>query len=440
MHNLAIALCQNGHLVSGSDDEIYEPARSRLAANGILPTKDGWDAARITPDLDMVVLGMHARKDNPELLRALELGLSVRSFPEFIYQHAEAKTRIVVAGSHGKTTTTAMIMHVFKACGIDFDYLVGASLEGFDTMVRLSDAPVMVIEGDEYLSSCLDPQPKFLHYLPDIAIVTGIAWDHINVFPKFEDYVDQFRTFISTIHNNGTLIFYKKDPHLLRLVSVGSVPNKILSYDTPPHFVQEGRFFLYDQKGGPLPLQVIGRHNLQNLEAAGIACFSYGIAHNDFLAAIASFKGAAKRLQLLASNGNCTVFLDFAHAPSKVQATVEAVSNSHPGRDLVACLELHTFSSLNKDFLPQYAKTMNAAQQAIVYFDPHTLAMKRMPALTEETVERAFEHPALEVVTTAEALAAILGGMAWNERNLLLMSSGKFGGLDVQAVARQATA
>ncbi len=364
MHNLALALQKNGHVVTGSDDEIYSPAKERLEKTGLLPPMFGWFPEKITDSLDLVILGMHAKADNPELLRAQELGLRVLSFPEFIYEHAKDKRRIVVAGSHGKTTTTAMIMHVLQKRNIPFDYLVGAQLEGFDTMVQLSDAPLMVIEGDEYLSSPLDRRPKFLHYRPHIAIVTGIEWDHINVFPTFEEYKRQFELLVENLEPGGSLIYYDKDPHLREIVRRSTADFFAAPYTVLQHHVLYGRVIVKWKNGERFNLEIFGEHNLANLNAALFVCLELGITEAEFLEEAETFKGAAKRMQLLVETDKSAAWLDFAHAPSKVRATVSAAKSLHPKRQLVACAELHTFSSLNKNFLPQYAHTMDAADLA----------------------------------------------------------------------------
>jgi UDP-N-acetylmuramate: L-alanyl-gamma-D-glutamyl-meso-diaminopimelate ligase len=428
MHNLALALQQNGHQVSGSDDEIYNPARDRLATAGLLPPAFGWFPEKITAELDFVILGMHARADNPELARALGLGLKVYSFPEFIYEHAKNKTRVVVAGSHGKTTTTAMIMHALRLNHQPFDYLVGAQLEGFDTMVKLSDAPVMVIEGDEYLSSPIDRRPKFLHYRPHLVIITGISWDHVNVFPVYDDYKRQFTLLLESMEPNGHLLFYNKDKDLTEIVRSCKSNIYATPYTGLAHEIYDGKVWIRHLGDAPVQLRVFGEHNLANLHAAQLACHDLGIKEADFLEAAASFTGAAKRLQLLTENDHFAAWLDFAHAPSKAQATVKAVRHLYPYRRLVACFELHTFSSLNKNFLSQYAGTMNGADVACVFYSPHTLAMKKLEPLEPSDIRAAFGFPGLQVFTEWEAMAVFLEKQDWKDANLLLMSSGTFGG------------
>lgn len=460
MHNLALALKQNGNNVSGSDDEIYEPALSRLKAARLLPDTEGWSTDRITPDLDVVILGMHARKDNPELLKAQELGLNIQSFPEFIYNHAKDKKRVVVAGSHGKTTTTSMIMHVLRHSGRDFDYLVGALLEGFDTMVQLSDAPIMVIEGDEYLSSAIDPVPKILHYKPQVAVITGVAWDHMNVFPTYENYVEQFEKFIGTLERSaktnsespiiddtstitdnettntaGVLFYYEKDKDLKKIAQLEGLNS--VAYVAFDSEIKRGKTILKADNGRQVSLEIFGEHNLANLKAAYLSCKELGITDDEFFAAIPSFKGAAKRLQTLAQTKTSVVYQDFAHAPSKVKATIHAVQGQFPKRRLIACLELHTFSSLSKAFLPQYRSTMNLADEAIVFFNEHTLEMKKLPPLKMGEVKACFGHPNLRVFTTQERLKEHLLEQDFKNQNLLFMSSGTFMGLDLKEFAME---
>lgn len=435
MHNLALALQQNGHQVSGSDDEIYDPARSRLAARGLLPLSAGWFHEKITPELDLVILGMHARPGNPELERALALNVPVLSFPEYIARHAQDKTRIVVAGSHGKTTTTSMIMHLLRHAGVEFDYLVGAQLEGFDTMVRLSEAPYMVIEGDEYLSSPIDRRPKFIHYQPHILVLTGIAWDHINVFPTFEEYLLQFENLLQTLPEGAAVFYDERDPHLKKLLTRARADLEVSPYGPLPHHIENGKTWLQAGGAAGVPLQVFGEHNLANLSAAFRVAGKLGIAEGTLYEGAQLFRGAARRLQTLAENETCKAWLDFAHAPSKVAATVQAVSRLYPQRRLTACVELHTFSSLNKAFLPQYRGALQAADQAVVFYSPHTLEMKKMPPIAPEEIQEAFGHPNLRVFTTAADLEHFLRKNNWQGRNLLLMSSGTFGGLDTNSIA-----
>lgn len=430
MHNLALALHYNHHTVSGSDDEVYNPAKDRLDEFGLLPKKIGWDENRITKDLDAVILGMHARPDNPELKKAADLGVPIYSFPEFIYEHSKDKKRVVVAGSHGKTTTTSMIMHVLKYCDYQFDYLVGAQLEGFERMVQLSDAPLIILEGDEYLSSPIDRRPKFLHYTPHITILTGIAWDHINVFPTFGNYLEQFELLLKNIKKDGSLIFFKHDKHIQRLLKKPTEAFVAQPYEQFQTIIKDGITLIKRRGKSAIPLHIFGAHNLANLKAAHLALKEIGVSDELFFEAIQTFQGAAKRLERLAENENCIVWKDFAHAPSKVKASIEAAKAQYADRQLIACLELHTFSSLNKAFLPEYEDTMNKADLAIVYFNEHTLAMKKLPPLTEEEIKTHFQHFNLHVFTEREKMEAFLMANKSTMSNLLLMSSGNFGGID----------
>jgi len=434
MHNLAIALHQKGFEVTGSDDEIFEPSRSRLDRLGLLPDKLGWDPFRITTDIDAVILGMHARADNPELIRAQELGLPVFSYPAYFHEQTKDKTRVVIGGSHGKTTITSMIVHVLRHAGVEFDYLVGAQLEGFDCMVKLSSTSrVAIIEGDEYLASALQPVPKFHLYHPDIALISGIAWDHINVFKTFESYVDQFRTFIKCIEPGGKLVYCAEDPEVKTLAEASEGNEARIPYGVPSHRIENGATILQTAQGD-VALQVFGRHNLQNLEGARHVCHQLGIGDAEFYAAIASFTGAAKRLEKLADVPGRAVFKDFAHSPSKLKATLEAVREQFPQRRLVACMELHTYSSLSEGFLDQYAGCMDLADQAIVFYDPHAVQLKRLPSIPPERIRTAFGRADLQVITDPIAVMGAVRADLKGDSVLLMMSSGNFGGLDLQAL------
>lgn len=439
MHNLALALQKNGHFVTGSDDEIYNPAKDRLEKAGLLPERFGWFPEKITPDLDLAILGMHARADNPELLMAQEIGIRVMSFPEFIYKQSQDKKRIVVAGSHGKTTTTSMIMHVLRNLGVDFDYLVGAQLEGFDTMVRLSDAPIMVIEGDEYLSSPIDRRPKFLHYRPHVAVITGVAWDHINVFPTYDEYCRQFELLTENMEVGGNLFYYGLDKDLSEIVSRSTSEIHATPYAALPHKIIEGETVVRTSDNDVFKLKIFGDHNLANLAAAKLVCQTIGIGERAFWKAIQTFTGAAKRLQNLVSGEKFSAWLDFAHAPSKAKATVEAVRKLHPERRLIACLELHTFSSLNKDFLPLYNGALEPADVAAVFYSPHTLEMKKMPPVAPTEIQAAFGKLGLQVFTERADLEAFIKQQDLENTNLLLMSSGNFGGMDITGFVKSLT-
>ncbi|RZK58933.1 MAG: peptidoglycan synthetase [Pedobacter sp.] len=433
MHNLAIALHKKGFKVTGSDDVIFEPSSTRLANYGLLPAEFGWFEENITADLDAVILGMHARLDNPELLKAQEIGLKIYSYPEYIYEQSKDKLRVVIGGSHGKTTITSMILHVLNYYKKDFDYLVGAQLAGFETMVKVTDsAPVIIIEGDEYLASPIDRRPKFHLYKANIAVISGIAWDHINVFPTFEDYISQFTQFIGTILPKGKLIYCENDLELRKIVVNSKANLEKIPYSIPPHEVIDGVTYLLPQN---TPLQVFGDHNLMNLNAARLVCEQLAINEVDFNAAISSFTGAAKRLELLNATEHTSVYKDFAHSPSKLIATINAVKAQFTNRKLVACMELHTFSSLNKEFLQQYKDTMHDADLAIVYIDEKTFKHKKMEPLNEKDVQTSFNDKNIIFFSDAGALESFLQGLNFSNTNLLLMSSGNFGGIDLVKLA-----
>lgn len=431
MHNLALELQQLGHEVSGSDDEIFDPAYSRLQQAGLLPESLGWHPERITSALDQVILGMHARPDNPELLRARELGLKIFSFPEYLYEHSRNKKRVVVAGSHGKTSTTAMIMHVLRHRGIDFDYLVGSQLEGFERMVRMSNASVVILEGDEYLTSPLDPTPKFLHYRPHLAVITGISWDHINVFPTRESYHEQFRKFLDSMESDASVVWYAGDPVLQEMMAERKLQHR--SYDGIPSRVEAGRT-IASFNGRDYPLSIFGAHNMQNLHAAMLICGALGISGHEFMEAVSSFTGTAKRLECMHQSDALHVYRDFAHAPSKLKATVEAVRQQYPKHRLIAAYELHTFSSLSEAFLPDYQGCMDAADEKFVLLDPQVFALKRLPVLPDEAVGKTFNAAVFHSGSNlSEALIQRV-----HERSepciLLLMSSGKFGDLSLPSL------
>jgi len=434
MHNLAIAMHRKGFLITGSDDEIVEPSRTRLEKLGLLPPATGWFPSKLDKSIDAVILGMHARADNPELLRAKELDLKIYSYPEYIYEQTKDKIRIVVGGSHGKTTITAMILHVLHALGKDCDYLVGAQLEGFDTMVRLTrEAPLAVIEGDEYLSSPIDRRPKFHLYHPTIAILSGIAWDHINVFPTFENYVEQFRIFVGLIAKNGSLVYCESDPEVNAVAKEARSDVRRYPYGIPSYLVENGETVVIDnQSGEKYPLLVFGEHNLMNLNGARLVCNQVGVSDSDFYRTITSFKGAARRLELVRRSKSFALYKDFAHSPSKLKATTAAVKNQFPGRRLVACMELHTFSSLNETFLDEYRDSMALADEAYVYYNPHTIEHKKLKAISPEQVAAAFGGKNLHVYTDSAQLMAMLKAKSWKDSNLLMMSSGNFDGVDLK--------
>lgn len=436
MHNLAIELHLKGFVVTGSDDEIYEPSSSRLGQYDLLPPITGWFPEKITSDLEAVILGMHARQDNPELAKAKELGIKVYSYPEYIFEQSQNKQRVVIAGSHGKTTITSMILHVLKYNKRNFNYLVGAQIEGFDNMVKLSEnAPLIVIEGDEYFTSPIDPTPKFIHYQPHIALISGIAWDHFNVFPTWESYVKQFELLADSLPKAGTIIFDETDDMLDVIGQKGRPDVTSTPYNVHPHRIEDNRTILITAEQGEVPILVFGNHNMKNISGAREVCERLGVTDEEFYQAIATFKGASKRLELLATNETVNVYRDFAHAPSKVEATTNALKEQFPQRTLVACAELHTFSSLNKGFLSQYRRKLKAADVAIVYFNPLTVEHKRLESLSEEDIRTAFKRDDLKVFTSSSELEAFLKSLTWTDANLLLMSSGTFGDLDLKKLA-----
>jgi UDP-N-acetylmuramate: L-alanyl-gamma-D-glutamyl-meso-diaminopimelate ligase len=440
MHSLAIALHRKGYTVTGSDDEIFEPARGNLEKTGLLPPSDGWDPERIHASLDAIILGMHAHADNPELARALELGLKVYSYPEFLYHETEGKTRVVIAGSHGKTTITSMVMHALRVNGIAFDYMAGSRLEGFDNMVGLhTDTKIAVFEGDEYLSSSIDRRPKFLLYQPQIALISGIAWDHINVFPTWENYVDQFRIFIESMPAEGYLVYCAEDEALEKLATNTNSLLEKKAYRSPVYRDHNGACVI-DSGDKAYTMKVFGRHNMQNLEGARMICSRLGLADDAFYQAMMEFRGAGKRLQLLGESNTTSVYLDFAHSPSKVEATVKAVRERFPNRKVIAVLELHTYSSLNREFLSHYSHTLNAADEAVVFYSPDTIRHKRLAEISPEDVIRFFDTPGLKVFTGKGDLQTYLGEIKPGNLTLLLMSSGNFGGIDLKAIAEIAVA
>jgi UDP-N-acetylmuramate: L-alanyl-gamma-D-glutamyl-meso-diaminopimelate ligase len=437
MHQLAIALKKKGYNITGSDDEIFEPSLSNLRLEGILPEQMGWRPDLIHAGLDAVILGMHARADNPELVKAHELGLPVYSFPEYIYKESLNKTRVAIGGSHGKTTTTSMIMHVLREAGKSFDYLVGARLQGFDQSVDITDAPVIVCEADEYPASAVERRPKFHFLFPHIAVLTGIAWDHINVFPTFENYLEQFSIFIGKIESGGVLIYNVTDKDLTELIAQTKRADlRYIPYGIPQHQIADGNTLLTID-GISTTLKVFGDHNLLNLHAAYYVCSELGVSLQAFLEAASSFTGAAKRLEVLAQNENTTIFRDFAHAPSKVKATIEAVKNQYPNRKLIAALELHTYSSLSVHFMPHYKGALNPADEACVFYSHHAMEIKRMPDLPKETVLEGFAKAGLQVFSTKAELELWLAERDFSNANLLLMSSGTYEGLDLAALAKR---
>lgn len=431
MHNLAIALHEKGYEVTGSDDAIFEPSASRLEKRGLLPKELGWFPEKITPDLDAIILGMHAHADNPEMKKAQELGLKIYSYPEYLYEQSKEKTRVVIAGSHGKTTITSMVLHVLNYHDKEVDYMVGAQLEGFDVMVRLTEEnDFMVMEGDEYLSSTLDRRPKILLYQPNIALISGIAWDHVNVFPTFENYVEQFRLFVESIIEGGVLIYNEEDEELKKIVYATEKAIKKFPYKVPEHFIDNGITYLNTFEG-PIPLEIFGDHNLSNLEGARLICNQLGIMDDDFYEAIQSFKGASKRLELIRRTPEFVAYKDFAHAPSKVVSTTNAMKNQFPDKEIIACLELHTYSSLNPKFLTEYEGALEKADHKIVYYNPEALKIKRMEPITAEDIKTSFADDEIEVVTNSDELKLHLEKMDRKNKVFLMMSSANFGGIDL---------
>ncbi len=432
MHNLAIDAQLKGGHVSGSDDEIYEPSRSRLTEYGLLPAEMGWNPERISEEVDEVVVGMHAQSDNPELLKAQALGLPILSFPEYVYQQCEDKQRVVIAGSHGKTTITSIIIHVLEQNGRLFDYLVGATPRGKEHMVRLSEeAPLVLLEGDEYPSAPQDNQPKFLHYQHHIGLISGIAWDHMNVYPTFEDYIAPFEQFADRTPKAGSLIFSQDDSLASVIGAKERQDVQQIPYQTHPHKVIDGNTYLLylDEK---VPIQIFGEHNLKNISGALHICKQIGVAAQDFYRAISSFEGAPGRLEKIGEHNGFHAFLDFAHAPSKLSATTLAIKKQFIERKLVACFELHTYSSLNKEFLPQYKDSFRAADRAIIYYNPENLKKKGMSPLEKEEIQEAFDHDQLTVITQKDALREHLLGISWHNKTLLMMSSGSFDQLNLK--------
>jgi UDP-N-acetylmuramate: L-alanyl-gamma-D-glutamyl-meso-diaminopimelate ligase len=434
MHNLALALHHKGYHVTGSDDAIFEPSKSRLQKHGLLPEEMGWFPEKITSDIEAIILGMHAKADNPELLKAKELGLKIYSYPEFLYEQSKNKTRVVIGGSHGKTTITSMILHVMHYHNIEVDYMVGAQLEGFDTMVHLTEKnDFIVLEGDEYLSSPIDRRPKFHLYQPNIALLSGIAWDHINVFPTFENYVEQFEIFVNQITKGGILVYNEEDETVKKVAEETTNTIRRLPYQTPSHTVENGITYL-DTPEGPMPIEVFGAHNLNNLAGAKWICQNMGVDEADFYEAIASFKGASKRLEKIAEGKGKVAYKDFAHSPSKVSATTKAVKNQYPDRKLVACLELHTYSSLNAEFLKEYEGALDAADVAVVFYSPDAVKIKQLQEVTYNQIAQSFKREDLLIYTNPAEFKDFLFSTNLDNSALLLMSSGNYGGLDFEEV------
>ncbi|MEN9322458.1 MAG: hypothetical protein RL699_238 [Bacteroidota bacterium] len=434
MHNLALALHFKGYQVTGSDDAVFEPSKSRLQKQGLLPNELGWFPEKITADIEAIILGMHAKADNPELLRAKELGLKIYSYPEFLYEQSKNKTRVVIGGSHGKTTITSMILHVMHYHNIEVDYMVGAQLEGFDTMVHLTETnDFIVLEGDEYLSSPIDRRPKFHLYQPNIALISGIAWDHINVFPTYENYVAQFEEFIAKITPGGILVYNAEDPEVKRVAEAATNPIRKMPYETPAYQVADG-VTLLETPEGPMPIEVFGAHNLNNLAGAKWICQNMGVDEADFYEAIATFKGASKRLEKIAESPKKVAYKDFAHSPSKVAATTKAVKEQYPNRKVIACLELHTYSSLNAEFLKEYQGALDYADVAVVFYSPDAVKIKQLDEVSYEQIAQSFQRNDLVIYTNPQAFQDYLFELNFTNSALLLMSSGNYGGLNFDAL------
>lgn len=436
MHNLAIALHQKGYQVTGSDDTIHEPSKSRLDKHGLLPKSFGWYPEKIDDKIEVIILGMHAKSDNPELLKAQELGLKIFSYPEFLYEQSKDKTRVVIGGSHGKTTITSMILHVLNYHEKEVDYMVGAQLEGFETMVHLTqNNEFIVLEGDEYLSSPIDRRPKFHLYKPNIALLSGIAWDHINVFPTFENYKEQFKIFTDSMINGGSMVYNVEDEHVKEIVESSENHIKKYPYTTPKHFIENGITYL-ETPEGDLPLEIFGIHNLQNLAGAKWICQHMGIDEDDFYEAIASFKGASKRLEKIAATKSTVIFKDFAHSPSKVEATTKAVKEQFNNWTVLACLELHTYSSLNAEFLAEYKGALDAADKAVVFYSPHAVKIKQLEEVTKDQIAQAFERDDLVIFTNPQEFKTFLFHQNLEKTAVVLMSSGNYGGLDFEELKK----
>jgi len=443
MHNLAIALQQQGHTITGSDDELYEPSRTRLQQHGLLPATMGWFSEKIHLDIQVVILGMHARKDNPELIRAQALGLPVYSYPDYIYQQSQQKQRVVIAGSHGKTTITSMILHVLKHHNRRFDYVVGAQVDGFETTVQLTPdhdglaAPVIIIEGDEYASSPIDPRAKFLLYQPHMALISGIAWDHVNIYPTWDEYVDQFESLAEAMPKAGILTFDDSDDMLDVIGQKERDDITKIPYQAHPSEIVDGQTYLLTKQKARIPIRLFGEHNMKNIAGAMTICDRIGLTEDQFYAAIPTFKGVAGRLEKVTENGNRILLRDFAQAPFQVEATTEAVKRQYPNRKLLAVVELHTLSSLNKTFLEQYRGSLDAADAAVVYFNEHTLAAKQLEPISPDDVITAFGRSNMPILTNTADLQAYLIQQRETAEIFLFMSSGTFGGLNLAIIANE---
>ena len=434
MHNLALALEHKEYTITGSDDVIFEPSKSRLEAKGLLPNTFGWFTEKITSDLDAVILGMHAKPDNPELIKAQELGVTIYSYPEFLYEQSKNKTRVVIGGSHGKTTITSMILHVLNYHNREVDFMVGAQLDGFDRMVHLTEEnDFIILEGDEYLSSPIDRRPKFHLYQPNIALLSGIAWDHINVFPTFENYVEQFKIFVDSIVKGGSITYNIEDENVKQVVEASENSIRKMPYETLEYAIEDGQTLL-ETPEGPMPIEIFGKHNLSNLAGAKWICQNIGVDEDDFYEAIGTFTGASKRLEKIAGSATSVAYKDFAHSPSKVAATTKAVKEQYKNRNVIACLELHTYSSLNAEFLKEYEGALDSADEAVVFYSPNAVKIKQLDAVSEEQIAIAFQREDLKIYTEPEAFKDYLFAQNFDNSVLLLMSSGNYGGLNFDSL------
>jgi len=327
-----------------------------------------------------------------------------------------------------------MILHVLNYHERAVDYMVGAQLDGFETMVHLTaENDFIVLEGDEYLSSPIDRRPKFHLYKPNIALLSGIAWDHINVFPTFENYVSQFKIFTDAMVHGGIMVYNEEDATVKEVVESSENHIQKYPYQTPKHFIDNGVTYL-ETSEGDLPLEVFGTHNLQNLAGAKWICQHMGIDEDDFYEAIASFSGASKRLEKIAENDTSVIFKDFAHSPSKVAATTKAVKKQYENSNVLACLELHTYSSLNAVFLEEYKGALDAADKAVVFYSPDAVKIKQLEAVTSAQIAKAFQREDLIIYTNPQEFKAFLFAENLKNTALVFMSSGNYGGLNLEEV------
>ena len=434
MHSLAIELKRLNYVVTGSDDVIYEPSKSSLIENDLYPKELGWHESNIKDDLDFVILGMHARSDNPELKLAKHKKIKIYSFPEFVYEYSKNKTRVVIAGSHGKTTIASMVLHVLKNNTINVDYLLGAKIEGLSNSVSLSNEnDFIIIEGDEYLSSRIHDTPKFHVYKPNIALISGISWDHVNVFPTFDVYKNQFGVFIDKIVDGGVLIYNDNDLEILDLLKNNQNFIRKIPYSRHNYIAKDNKFFIETDEG-ILPLKIFGKHNMENLSGAKQVCNLIGLTDDEFYNSILTFKGATNRLQLKEIKLGRSVIIDFAHSPSKLKASIDAVKTNFSG-ELVGVYELHTFSSFHKKFQIHYRGTMDKCDYPIIFIDRSNPKLKNQD-LDEESLKKSFNNLKMKFIFDKDELDNYIMSFEQLNLNLLLMSSGKFGGIDVDRLSK----